>query len=78
MGSERAIEIKRLAEVINTELDNPCQIEILNQQFEEGNFQRSVYLPCTEKIRDHYPGLKEWTSLEEIVRSMAVIYPISK
>ena len=78
MGSEKAIEIKRLAEVINTELDNPCQIEILNQQFEEGNFQRSVYLPCTEKIRDHYPGLEEWTSLEEIVRSMAVIYPISK
>jgi UDP-glucuronate decarboxylase len=78
VGSERAIEIKRLAEVINTELDNPSQIEILNQQFEEGNFQRSVYLPCTDKIRDHYPGLKEWTSLEEIVRSMAITYPIDK
>ena len=43
---------------------------IKNKKDEEGNFRRYAYLPSNSKIKEAYPGLDEWTDLENIIDKM--------
>ena len=70
VGSETPISIRQLAETITQELGSSGPIETLHQAKEDGNFKRRCYVPSTERIRQHYSGLQEWTSLKEIIRKM--------
>jgi hypothetical protein len=42
----------------------------------EGNFQRTSYIPSNSKIRENYGGIAEWTTIDEMISKM--LSPLSK
>ncbi len=70
VGSEAQIEIQELANRIVSVLGSRSKVEIVDRQVREGNFERATYIPSTEKIRQFYPQLREWTSLNDIILKM--------
>lgn len=72
VGSSQPILIEQLAKKINSQARNPMGVSIQGMPNEVGNFRRSSYIPSTSKIIERYPGLTEWTSLEEIINKMLI------
>ena len=72
VGSSQPISIEHLAKKINSQARNPMDVSIQGMPNEVGNFRRSTYIPSTSKITKSYPGLTEWTSLEEIINKMLI------
>ena len=70
VGSEAQIEIQELANRIVSVLGSRSKVEIVDRRVREGNFERATYIPSTEKIRQFYPQLREWTSLNDIILKM--------
>ena len=73
VGSENGLEVRELAERIDKQLSKPLGTKVQNSDAGVGNFRRLEYIPSTEKIRTAYPGLKEWTALDEIIGKMLVV-----
>jgi UDP-glucuronate decarboxylase len=70
VGSERSVSMKELAVLIARRAGVGVQIKGMSSEI--GNFKRSSYVPSTLKARQLYPGLKEWTPLETIIRKMLI------
>ncbi len=70
LGSEKAMTVFELAQVVARVAGRPEKIEVLGQQLSEGNFKRQFYVPSTSKIRSKFPGLEEWTTVSEAVGKM--------
>lgn len=70
IGSSRAVSIEQLAHLISS--GGKCSVDVLikGEGNATGNFQRPSYIPAITKVLDAYPGLSEWTSLEEVVQKM--------
>jgi len=71
IGSEKSISILDLARVIAKK--NSLEVIIKDENKEEGNFRRTMYVPNTYKIRKDYENLSEWTDLNEIIEKMLKI-----
>ena len=70
VGSERSTKVLDLAQMVSTLAGRGHDIEVLGKECEVGNFRRSCYIPSTLRARSDYPGLAEWTSLEETIVRM--------
>jgi dTDP-glucose 4,6-dehydratase/UDP-glucose 4-epimerase len=70
VGSERSTKVLELAQMVSTLAGRGHDIEVLGKECEVGNFRRSCYIPSTLRARSDYPGLAEWTSLEETILRM--------
>lgn len=70
VGSERAITVKDLADLIAE--NSGLKVQLIGKDRDVGNFRRPSYVPDTTKIRQFYPGLDEWTSIHEIARKMLI------
>lgn len=70
VGSERSTKVLELAQMVSTLAGRGHDIEVLGDECEVGNFRRSCYIPSTLRARSDYPGLAEWTSLEETILRM--------
>jgi len=70
VGSERAITILELASKVAMLTESVGGVEVLGNGYEAGNFRRTCYIPSTARARSDYPGLTEWTSVEETILKM--------
>lgn len=75
VGSSRAVSIEGLAREIASQAKVKINVKIQGHRSEVGNFRRSSYVPSTDKITEAYPGLAEWTPLEETIAKMLVMSP---
>lgn len=75
VGSSRPVTIEALARLISAGAPQSIPVQILGGTFETGNFRRKSYVPSTEKIMHDYPGLAEWTTLEDVVQKMLQTTP---
>lgn len=75
VGSERALSISQLAGTIARHAGQDLPVTTLGALGPEGNFHRSGYLPDTSRIRTDYPGLAEWTGLDQIIDKMFACSP---
>ena len=73
VGSSQAVSIESLARKIASQV--PVNVTIQGRRSEVGNFRRSFYVPSTDKIAGAYPGLAEWTPLEETISKMLLVSP---
>lgn len=74
IGSERAISMRDLAELIAENSGGTSGVQVLGKESEVGNFKRVSYVPDTSKARLLYPGLDEWTPVNEITRKMLAYF----
>lgn len=70
VGSSNSVSIEHLARIIATTVTPPVGISILGKNAPTGNFRRASYTPKTNKVFEHYPGLAEWTPLNQVVEKM--------
>jgi dTDP-glucose 4,6-dehydratase/UDP-glucose 4-epimerase len=70
VGSSTPVSVEVLARTIAARAERPVRVKIEGRAAEAGNFRRSIYVPSTEKIRAHYPGLQEWTPLDAVIDKM--------
>ncbi len=70
VGSQISINILQLAELILHVGNIKAPIIIKAIENKDANFERLSYVPSTKKIRDAYPGLKEWTTTRDIISKM--------
>lgn len=70
VGSPQPITIENLARKIAAQASHPVEVLVQGRPTEVGNFQRTSYVPDIGKITATYPGLTEWTSLDEIIGKM--------
>lgn len=75
VGSSQAVSIESLACKIASQAKVPVNVTIHGRRSEVGNFRRSSYVPSTDKIAEAYPGLAEWTPLEETIAKMLLVSP---
>lgn len=75
VGSSQAVSIESLARKIASQAKVPVNVTIRGRRSEGGNFRRSSYVPSTVKIVEAYPGLAEWTPLEETISKMLLVGP---
>ncbi len=75
VGSSQPISIENLARKIASQVKVPVNVTIQGRRSEVGNFRRSSYVPSTDKITKAYPGLAEWTPLEETIAKMLLVNP---
>jgi UDP-glucuronate decarboxylase len=68
MGAEEQINIQTLAELIARKADS--KVINLGSNRPSGNFERSLYVPNTTKIRTDYGELKMLTELHEVISRM--------
>jgi dTDP-glucose 4,6-dehydratase/UDP-glucose 4-epimerase len=73
VGSSQAVSIESLARKIAMQANSPVNVSIHRHRTEVGNFRRASYVPATEKITVAYPGLAEWTSLDETIAKMLLV-----
>lgn len=78
VGSSRAVSIEQLANVVASAVAPAVGVTVLGKPNATGNFRRAAYVPDVSKILRTYPHLSEWTSLEEIVRKMLKLKPVSE
>ena len=76
VGSEHAISIKALAEKVAHKSSNKTKVKVLGIAGNEGNFQRTSYIPSNSKIKENYDGIAEWTTIDEMISKM--LSPLSK
>lgn len=70
VGSDRDVSISELANKIAQRSGHDLPVNTLSAVGGEGNFRRTAYLPSTERIRSDYPGLAEWTDLDQTIDKM--------
>jgi hypothetical protein len=70
IGSSKPVTIAELARLISACAPQPVPVKVLGGTYETGNFRRRSYVPATDKIKRDYPGLAEWTSLEDVAQKM--------
>ncbi len=70
IGSSRQVNIEGLARLIASSVHPPVEVVILGKANPQDNFRRTSYIPNIEAIMNAYPGLAEWTSLEESIATM--------
>lgn len=70
VGSEKDLTIQALALRIAEISGHGLPVETLGQVAPKDNFRRPSYLPSTEKIRRDYPGLAEWTDVNQMIEKM--------
>lgn len=75
VGSSQLVSIESLARKIASQAQVPVNVTIQGRRSEVGNFRRSSYVPSTVKIAEEYPGLAEWTPLEETISKMLLVGP---
>ena len=73
VGSDYKVTIKDLAELIS--LHSNLRVHSQYVDLNEGNFERTMYVPCLKKIRDAYPDLDCWTGPSDIVKRMLMNSP---
>ena len=77
VGSEKSISMYDLAQKISSKYGENLGVKVLEKNQEIGNFKRASYTPCTKRARNDYIGIKEWTSIDEIIEKMLKIQFIS-
>ena len=70
VGSENPISIESLAYKVAAGNGSNLKVKIMNESSEIGNFRRVTYTPSIQKIQVAYPGITEWTSIDEIISKM--------
>lgn len=75
VGSEKDISIHELAVRIAQIAGHDLKVETLGLAAPKDNFRRPSYLPSTELIRSDYPGLAEWTDVNQVIEKMLVHTP---
>ncbi len=70
VGSQQSISIESLARKIAAQAPLHVEVIMQNGHNEVGNFSRKSYVPNVGKIISAYPGLAEWTTLQEIISKM--------
>lgn len=70
VGSGKSLSMKELAQNVAQVAMHSQSIKVMHQSQEIGNFKRDMYVPSINKITTSYPGLKEWTTVEESIRKM--------
>ena len=69
VGSEIEVKIEDLARKIAS-YKAGLEVVIEGDSKQVDNFNRTSYIPDTNKIKSKYPNLIEWTALEDIVEKM--------
>lgn len=75
VGSSQPVSIESLARKIASQSKVPVNVTIQGRRSDVGNFHRSSYVPSTDKIVESYPGLAEWTPLDETIAKMLLVSP---
>ena len=75
VGSEAPISIGGLARRVATRANGTPGVAMLSGQQDTGNFRRMSYIPSTRKIRQAYPSLSEWTTLDQVIDRMLAPMP---
>lgn len=75
VGSEQDFSITELAIKIAQHAGHDLPVTTLGIAGPEGNFRRPGYLPSTQRIRHDYPGLAEWTDMDQMIKKMLAIQP---
>jgi len=70
VGSSRQVNIEGLARLIASAVNPPVGVVILGKANLQDNFRRTSYIPNIQAVTNAYPGLAEWTSLEESIARM--------
>ena len=70
VGSEAPISIGDLARRVASRSSGAMGVAMLSGRQDTGNFRRTSYIPSTRKIRQAYPSLGEWTSLDQVIDRM--------
>jgi nucleoside-diphosphate-sugar epimerase len=70
VGSELPISMRELAQKVAQAVHTPVEVSVLGVPDDTGNFKRSSYIPSTHRVRSDYPGLAQWTSIDEIIHKM--------
>ena len=73
VGAEASISMRELAHKIAGAVTPPVAVSVLGAADETGNFRRPTYIPSTLRARTEYPGLAEWTPIDEIIARMAAV-----
>lgn len=76
VGSEHDLSISELAIKIAKCSGHDLAVTKLESVGREGNFRRPGYLPSTERIRADYPGLAEWTDVDQMIDKMLATNPL--
>jgi dTDP-glucose 4,6-dehydratase/UDP-glucose 4-epimerase len=75
VGSEKDLSVYELAVKIAQIAGHGLKVETLGLAAPKDNFRRPSYLPSTELIRSDYPGLVEWTDVNQVIEKMLVQNP---
>lgn len=75
VGSEKDLSVYELAVKIAQIAGHGLKVETLGLAAPKDNFRRPSYLPSTELIRSDYPGLAEWTDVNQVIEKMLVQNP---
>lgn len=70
VGSSRQVRIEGLARLISSLVNPPVGVVIQSMGNPQDNFHRSSYVPNNNEMVKAYPGIAEWTSLEESIERM--------
>ena len=68
IGASKSIAVAELACIVRDVLAPTCQVHVIcASDHVQGNFQRSVYIPCVERIKKDL-GIYEWTELKNAIQ----------
>jgi len=71
IGSSKGIAVAKLAYMVQEVLSQNCDVRIMGASDNmQGNFQRSIYLPCVLRSKEAL-NVQEWTSLECAIKRTA-------
>lgn len=75
VGSEKDLSIQELAVKIAQISGHGLDVKTLGSAVPKDNFRRPSYMPSTERIRQDYPGLAEWTDVDQVIKKMLEAKP---
>ena len=73
VGSDSGISVRDLAELIGKQ--SSSRVKSRSIDVSEGNFERTMYVPCLKKVRAAYPDLDCWIGVADIVNRMFMNSP---
>lgn len=76
VGAEHELSISELASRVAKLSGDGLEVTVLGATRPEGNFHRPGYLPSTARIRSDYPGLAEWTDVDQVIEKMLAMNPL--
>jgi UDP-glucose 4-epimerase len=76
VGSEKDLSIQELAVKIAQISGHGLNVKTLGSAVAKDNFRRPSYMPNTERIRQDYPGLAEWTDVDQVIKKMLEMQPV--